>query len=91
MNYQTQDKNQSLFRLTSLNLAAFLITNGFRLIGIERTPGQKRASFLFTNSTDKEKFLNAYNFSPDDSPDVMVDARKYASAVKQLKDRLYQE
>lgn len=76
--------------LTSFYPAVFLYAKGFRLLNIIYTT-PKRAQFVFKDRPDRRDLIQAFNFSPENSPEVMVDARNFVAAIKSLKDRLYQE
>lgn len=79
------------FRLTHFYQAAFLITKGIRLIDIERPAHSSRATFVFQDSPECQKLTEAFNYGIENTPDVLVDVRSHASAIKQLKERLYQD
>lgn len=86
--YKNQDDRY--FRLTSFYTAAFLFAKGMELVNIDRTE-PKRSQFVFKDSPEREILLQQFNFAPEDSPDSLVDARKFVMAIKMLKDKLYQE
>jgi hypothetical protein len=60
------------------------------LVGIDNTHGN-RAEFVFTDPAKCEKLAHLYSFAGEESPDVTVDARKFVTAVRLLKEKLYQE
>lgn len=82
-------KNKNLFKTNSFYPSAFLIAKGLSLVGIERAD-PKRANFVFQDRSDRQQLIQAFNFAEEDSPEVMVDVRKFVVAVRVLKDRLYQ-
>ena len=78
------------FKTSSFYLSAFLFTNGLELVNIDKI-NPKQAVFVFLDTPERESLLHSFNFSKENSSEVMVDARKFISAIKQLKDKLYQE
>lgn len=78
--YQTED----------FYLSTFLISNGFQLISIDRT-NSRRCQFIFKDNPKREKLVHSYNFAIPDSKEILVDARKLISAIKDLKTKLYSE
>lgn len=83
------DKNQRYFRISNFYTAAFLFSKGLELVNIDRTE-PKRSQFVFIDTPDREDLLQAFNFAKEDSPEALVDARKFVMAIKMLKDKLYQ-
>ncbi|MBI3887988.1 hypothetical protein HY310_02875 [Candidatus Microgenomates bacterium] len=77
------------WRTDSLYLSAFLLVKGLSLSTIERL-SNKKSLFVFVDSPNREVWLDQYNFSPEDSSDCLIDARKFISAIKSLKEKLYQ-
>ena len=51
----------------------------------------RRSEFVFIDAPERETLLSVYNFGKEDCSDVMVDARKFATAIKLLKEKLYQK
>lgn len=81
----SQDK---YFRTSSFYAAAFLFSKGLELINIDRVDS-KRSQFVFLDIPERELWLQSFNFAKEDSPEAMVDARKFVMAIKMLKDKLY--
>lgn len=79
------------FRLTNFYTAAFLFSKDQTLVNIEKITGQKRAQFVFLNSPELELLLQSFNYAKEGSSEAMVDARKFITSIKTLKDKLYQE
>lgn len=79
------------FRTTSFYVATFLFAKGLELVDIDRTADPKRARFVFINSPERELWLESFNFGKENTPEVMIDARKFVMAIKTLKDKLYQD
>ena len=50
-----------------------------------------RKGIVFRDTAEREMFLDSYNFGKEDAPEAMVDARKLVTAIKMLKDKLYQD
>lgn len=88
MNKDTDDR---YFRTRSFYAAAFLFAKGQILANIDRTADPKRADFVFLNSPELELLLQNFNYAREDSQEAAVDARKFVTAIKMLKDKLYQE
>lgn len=86
-NNLSNDKN--LFKTSSFYPAAFLIAKGLRLVDVDRTDPQ-RAKFVFQDRPNRQQLIRAFNFAEEDSPEVVIDARKFVLAIKSLKDGLYQ-
>ena len=87
-----KNKNQDrYFRTISFYTSCFLFAKGLELTNINRIDSNsKRCEFVFLDTPQRKKFLEAFNFGKEDSAKVMVDARKFAMAIKMLKDKLYQ-
>lgn len=80
------------FRLASFYAAAFLFAKGMELVNIEKDPtNPKRSQFVFRDTPERELLIQRLSFAPEDSPEVMLDFRKFVTAIKMLKDKLYQE
>ena len=58
------------------------------MVDIDRTNPQ-RCQFVFIDTPQREKLIEAFNFGKENSREVLIDARKFVMAVKQLKDKLY--
>lgn len=78
------------FRTSSFYAAAFLFAKGQTLVNIDKLADPKRAQFVFLDSPERELLLHSYNFSQEDSPETLIDFRKAVTAIKTLKDKLYQ-
>lgn len=78
------------FRTSSFYAAAFLFAKDQTLVNIDKVTDPKRAQFVFLDTPERETLLQSFNFAKEDSPEVMVDARKFVMAIKMLKDKLYQ-
>lgn len=83
-------KTLATWRTDNLYLSAFLVTKGLILLKIEKLSGTKSV-FVFYDSPNRDVWLNQYHYSPDESQDCLVDARKFVSSIKFLKERLYQD
>ena len=84
-------KNDKYFRSSSFYVAVFLFAKGLELVDVDKITDSKRAQFVFRDSSEREFLLQNYNFARVDAPEVMVDARKLVTAIKMLKDKLYQD
>ena len=91
--FSYNNKNKAGVTLVNnLYISAFLYSRGLRLIDIYRTD-PRRAQFVFQDNGEftGEKLIHFYNYSLKNEPEMMVDAREFVTAIKALKDRLYQE
>ena len=87
-NFSDKDR---YFRTSSFYAAAFLFAKDQTLVNIDKVANPKRAQFIFLDTPERESLLQSFNFAQENSLEVMVDARKFVTAIKQLKDKLYQE
>lgn len=90
MNKTTQEDDR-YFRISGFYAAAFLFAKGLELVNVDKITDPKRAQFVFHDPPERELMLEGYNFGKEDSPETMVDARKFVMAIKTLKDKLYQD
>jgi hypothetical protein len=88
---KTTKQNDRYFRISSFYAAAFLFAKGLELVDVDKITDPKRAQFVFRDTPERELFLDGYNFGKEDAPEAMVDARKFVTAIKMLKDKLYQD
>jgi len=79
------------FRTTSFYAACFLFAKDQILVNIDKVTDPRRSQFVFLDTPERESLLQNFNFAKENSPEVMVDARKFVTAIKQLKEKLYQE
>lgn len=79
------NENQST---TNFYLAAFLSTKGLDIIGIDRSD-IKRAKFIFAKSPQWKQLIEAFSFAKESDSEVLIDARKFVTAIKNLKEKLY--
>mgnify|MGYP001565291886 CR=1 FL=1 len=91
MENQNAFQNDRYFRTSSFYTACFLFAKGQVLVNIDKVNDSRRAQFVFLDSSDRELLLQNFSFAKENSPDVLVDARKFVTAIKQLKEKLYQE
>lgn len=85
------DMQDHYFRTTNFYTACFLFVKGLELVNIDATIDPKKAFFIFLDTPEREFLLKSFNFAQENSPEVVVDARKLITAIKTLKDKLYQE
>lgn len=88
---KTAKQDDRYFRISSFYAAAFLFAKGLELVNVDKITNPKRAQFVFRDTPEREFFLYSYNFGKEDAPEVMIDARKFVTAIKMLKDKLYQD
>lgn len=91
-NINTYKPDTRYFRLSSFYIACFLFAHGLELVNIETDPqNPKRSQFVFRDTPERELFIHNYNYAKEDAPEVMIDPRKFVTAIKTLKDKIYQE
>ena len=81
---------QATTSISSFYPAAFVYAKGGELIGIHKSADDKRAQFLFADPQRCDELLKVFNFSKEDAPEALIDARKMVQAIKMLKEKLYQ-
>ena len=86
-----KDQDTRYFRTNSFYTATYLFVKGLTLVNIDKVTDSKRAYFVFLDTPERELLIKNFSFAGDDSPEVMVDARRFVIAIKTLKDKLYQE
>ena len=88
---KTIKQDDRYFRISSFYAAAFLFAKGLELVNVDKITDPRRAQFVFRDTPERELFLGGYNFGKEDATEAMVDARKLVTAIKMLKDKLYQD
>ena len=83
--------DERYFRTQNFFASAFLFAKGYELVNIDKTLDPKKADFVFKNSPELEIDLHIYNFAPENSKELLINARTLFSAIKQLKSALYQD
>lgn len=76
-------KNQ-YYKTSNFYLSAYLICLGMELIDIDRKD-RKRAVFIFADVHKRSVMVNQFIFGKE----ALVDARQFANALKELKNKLY--
>lgn len=85
-------ENTDKYLTTSFYTAVFLILKGYELLGIEKIDKFSRQStFVFKDTPERASLIGAFYYAPKNSKKVMVDFREVVTAIKSLKDKLYQE
>lgn len=79
------------YRTSNFYISAFLCAKGVDLVSIDKVSDPKRASFIFLDSPNLGFLIHCFSFCKENDSEVMVDARKFVTVVKQLKEKLYQE
>ena len=79
------------YRLQNFYEAAFLFASGMELANVDRITDSKRATFVFVNTPERESLTKAFGYGKENSPETLVDARKLITAIRALKEKLYQE
>lgn len=76
------------YKTTSFYEAAFLCYKGLDLVSIEEL-NPRRSQFVFKDTPQRAKLVEAFVFGQDGASEVLVDARKFIMVLKSLKDKLY--
>jgi hypothetical protein len=84
-------KDDKYFRTSSFYTAAFLFARHMELVNVDRVTDPKRALFVFVDTPEREGFLQSFNFGREEDEGILVDARKLISAIRCLKEKLYEE
>lgn len=79
------------YRLQNFYEAVWLYARGMELVNVDRVMDAKRATFVFVDTPDREDLVRAFNYGKEDSIETLVDARKLVTAIRQLKEKLYQD
>ena len=76
--------NQQQFKTSDFYLSVFLLCRGLRLIDLDRA-NPRRVSFVFQAAPRLAEMVQEFSFGEE----ALVDARSFAAAVKELKNKLY--
>lgn len=79
------------YRLQGFYEAAFLFAKGMELANVDKVTDTKRQTFVFVDTPERPDLIRAFNYGKEDSPETLVDARKLIAAIRQLKEKLYQD
>jgi hypothetical protein len=82
---------EKYFSSTNFYFASFLFAKGFELVNVDKITNPKKARFVFANSPEIEDLQEIFTLGKSDSPEIMVDAKRFVMAIKSLKDQLYSE
>jgi hypothetical protein len=85
-----KDSDDRYFRTTTFNTAAYLYAKGYQLAGINKTVDSKRSEFVFVNSADLQTDIEIFLLANETEPDLLISARTLFTAIKQLKNVMYQ-
>lgn len=72
------------FKTSDFYLSAFLLCRGLRLVEIDRA-NPRRVGFVFLDTPDRKELVREFDFGEK----ALVDVRKFAATVKDLKNKLY--
>lgn len=78
-------------RTTSFYVAAYLFSKNCELVNVDKTNDPKRAEFIFLNNPETDLLAHIFNFAKDQEPDLQVNVRSFITAIKNLKNLLYQK
>lgn len=79
------------YRTTSFYESVWLYAKGMELANVDKVTDAKRAIFVFVDTPERHDLVRAFNYGKEDSPETLVDARKLIAAIRQLKEKLYQD
>ena len=82
--------NTPKFSTSNFYLAAFLLVKGLSLIRLDRT-NPKRCEFVFDDTAEREPLAQAFAFANENDQVLLVDARRIIAAIKNLKEKLYED
>lgn len=83
-------RSDKYFETSNFYLSAFLFAKGFELVKIKRTLTQ-RCEFVFDDKPEITNLAEQFFYAKENSKEILVDARLIVTAIRNLKDRLYQE
>lgn len=83
-------KDTPKFATSNFYLAAFLLVKGLSLSALDRT-NPKRCEFIFEDTSAREKLVQDFAFANENDQVLLVDARRMIAAIKNLKEKLYED
>ncbi len=78
------------YSTSNFYLACYLLARGAELVSINKD-NPRRSEFVFVQNSELVEWIDLFNFGPKDSPEISLDPRTFVTAIKSLKDILYQE
>ncbi len=84
-------QNDRYFRLQSFYQAAFLFAKGMELANVDKVSNSQRQTFVFVDSPEREGLIQKFINGKEGDPEALVDARKLITAIRTLKEKLYQD
>lgn len=84
-------QNDRYFRLQSFYQAAFLFAKGMELANVDKVSHSQRRTFVFVDSPEREGLIQSFSYGKENDPATLVDARKLITAIRTLKEKLYQD
>lgn len=72
------------YKTSNFYLSAYLYSWNQELVNIDKE-NPKKAIFVFIDSLEREELVSAFIYGQE----APVDAKKYAYAIKELKNKLY--
>lgn len=87
----TKTADTPYFKHSSLYEVGFLLTKNLELVGIEPTDNPHKYLFVLKDTDVREFLLDRFRYAKENDPEVMVDSRRFTSAIKQLRQLLRQE
>jgi hypothetical protein len=91
MQNQNQFESSRYWRTTSFYTACYLYAKGQVLVNVDRISDTRRSQFVFLDSPERELLVRSFNYADENDSEVLVDVRTFVTAIKQLKDKLYQD
>lgn len=77
------DKN-SQFKTSDFYLSAFLLSQGFELLDIDKSLDPHKALFIFQDKDERQKLIEDFLFGR-----AQIEPKDFVSAIKELKQLLY--
>ena len=78
------------FSTSNFYLASFLMVKGMTLTGLDKT-NPKRCEFIFEDVPARLQLSDAFAFANENDQVLLVDARRMIAAIKNLKEKLYED
>ena len=78
-------ENSEKFKCSDFYLSAFLISQGFKLLNIDKS-NPRRVLFIFKDRKDRENLVEDFLFGR-----AQIEPKSFISAIKELKQLLYSD
>lgn len=82
-------RSDKKFTTSNFYLSAFLLVKGFELLSVNDT-GSRRSDFVFADLPEIRTMAGHFFYARENSQEIMVDVRLLSTAIRNLKEKLYQ-